>query len=96
MGSDAARPRDDEFKQVLDENLETWSSYLDLGSEICYLPRQAIDFLNLVDRTPLFLGDTLAPDEIFSFFCEKNYSSQGKDGLVVNGRSIWKTSKRDL
>lgn len=90
---DAARPRDGEFQHVLQQSLETWSSYLESGRETRIIPRQAIDLHNLVSRTPPFLGDASAPDETFSFACEEKQSVQGKDSIVVNCRSTWRTSK---
>ncbi|KAJ5191848.1 uncharacterized protein N7498_010833 [Penicillium cinerascens] len=90
---DAARPDDDEFNQVLQESLNTWSSYLNAGSEDHFFLQQAIDLKSLVCQTPPFLGDGLAfPSESISFACEKK-STQEKGSLVVNGRSTWRTYK---
>ncbi|PYI08799.1 hypothetical protein BO78DRAFT_405493 [Aspergillus sclerotiicarbonarius CBS 121057] len=91
---DAARPGNDRFAQVLQESLDTWSSYLDAGNGHCLFPRQAIDLKSLVCQTPPFLGDGLiSSDEPISFACEEKPSRQGKGSLVINCRSTWKTSK---
>ena len=91
---DAARPSDEKFSQVLQESFETWSSYLSARSDEEHLPQQAINMKPLVSQTPLYLGDGLAPyDEIISFSCEEKESTRGKDSLLVNGRSTWRTSK---
>lgn len=91
---DAARPNDDQFSQVLQESLETWSCYLGSGSKDQLLPRQAIDLKSLVRQTPPFLGDGLASsDETIAFACEEKQSTQRRGSLVVNGRSTWRTSK---
>lgn len=92
---DAARPSDEEFTQVLQESLKTWNSYLGARSDDEHLlPRQAINMKSLVSQTPSFLGDNLAPyDETISFACEERESTRGKDSLLVNGRSTWRTSK---
>ncbi|KAJ5380219.1 uncharacterized protein N7496_002647 [Penicillium cataractarum] len=91
---DALRPSDDEFKKVLQQSLNIWSSYLDSGSEDHPLPRQAMDLRSLVGQTPPFLGDNLASlDEKISFACEEKQWTQGEGSLVVNCRSAWRTSK---
>lgn len=90
---DPVRPRDAEVDQVLRQSLEAWSPYLEPAREGSRLCKQSIDLQNLVDRTPSFLGDAPPSDETFSFACEEKQSAQGKDSLVVNCRSTWRTSK---
>ncbi|KAJ5544130.1 hypothetical protein N7494_005409 [Penicillium frequentans] len=91
--SDAARPSDDKFSQVLKESLGTWSCYVNTQSEDHLLPRHAIDLGPLVSQTPLFLGGGLAClDKTTSFACEEKPSAQLQDSLVINGRSTWRTS----
>ncbi|KAJ5124396.1 uncharacterized protein N7515_008221 [Penicillium bovifimosum] len=91
---DALRPGDDEFSQVLQESLKTWTSYLATENKQHLLPRQAINMRPLVSQTPSFLGDGIASsDETISFACEEKESAQGKGSLVVNGRSTWRTSE---
>lgn len=97
---DVARPSDEDFKQVLQESLTTWSSYLGTGSEGDLLPRHAIDLKALVSQTPPFLGDGIVSSENISFSCEERRYSLGTDTqtgtlLLINGQSTWKTSKRN-
>ncbi|KAJ5215018.1 hypothetical protein N7468_010697 [Penicillium chermesinum] len=87
---DAARPSDEEFTQVLEESLNTWTSYL---GEHPPFPREAINLESLVSQTPPFLGSGFASSEEISFACEEKESMQGKSSLVVHGRSTWRTSK---
>ncbi|KAJ5505033.1 hypothetical protein N7463_007907 [Penicillium fimorum] len=90
---DALRPGDDKFSRVLKESLKTWASYLATENKQHLLPRQAINMRPLVSQTPPFLGDGIASsDETTSFACEEKESTQEKGSLVVNGRSIWRTS----
>lgn len=90
---DAARPSGEKFTEVLQESLEIWTSYLSARSDDD-LPQQAINMKSLVSQTPSFLRDGLAlHDEIISFSCEEKESTRGKDSLLVNGRSTWRTSK---
>ncbi|KAJ5562398.1 hypothetical protein N7535_003139 [Penicillium sp. DV-2018c] len=94
---DALRPSDDEFNQVLQESLKTWTSYLATENNLNkqhLLPQHAINMRPLVSRTPPFLGDGIvSSDETFSFASEEKESENGKGGLVVNGRSTWRTSE---
>jgi hypothetical protein len=90
---DALRPSDDEFSQLLQESLKTWTSYLATENKQYLLPRQAINMRPLVSQTPPFLGDGIASsDDTISFACEEKELAQGKGSLVVNGRSTWRTS----
>ena len=94
MIGDTARPSEDEFSRVLHESFETWHSYLPVGSEEPPLPRRALNMKSPVSQTPSFLGGGLASlNEVISFNCEEKESTQGKDSLVVNGRSTWRNSK---
>ncbi|KIA75648.1 hypothetical protein HK57_00580 [Aspergillus ustus] len=87
---EALRPSDGEFNKVLEESLNTWSSYLRHASQDKRLPRYIIDLPALVSQTPPFLGDGLIPaGETISFACDK---SPGGTSLSVRGRSTWKTS----
>ncbi|KAJ5382427.1 hypothetical protein N7517_000338 [Penicillium concentricum] len=89
--SDALRPSDAEFSEVLQQSLKIWTSYLGAGNKQHLIPRQAINMRPLVIQTPPFLGDGLASfDKTISFACEEK-ESQGS--LLVNGRSTWRTSK---
>lgn len=91
---DAARPSADDFSQVLRESLNTWSSYLNTENKNHLLPRPAINLKHLVSQAPPFLGDGVALfDEGITFACEEKQSTQGRNTLVVNGRSTWRTSK---
>lgn len=84
---DALRPRDDEFKQVLQESFRIWSSYLAAEADQDLLPPQAIDMKPLVTQTPPFLGDGIAlSDGAISFACEEKVSVQGRTSLFVCGR----------
>lgn len=84
----------DEFSRVLQESLNTWSSYLNTGSDDYILSRQAIDLKPLVNYTPPFLGDSVASfEEPTSFVCEEKGQTQGSRSLVINSRSTWRTSK---
>ncbi|KAJ5712970.1 uncharacterized protein N7483_010151 [Penicillium malachiteum] len=91
--SDAARPSDDKFSQILEKSLDTWSSYVNAQSDDHLLPRHAIDLGPLVSQTPPFLGGGLAClDKTASFACEEKLSTQSQGSLVINGRSTWRTS----
>lgn len=91
---DAARPNNEKFTKVLQESLETWISYLSARSDDKRLPQHSIDMKPLVSQTPSFLSDGLDPrDEKISFACEEKESTCGKDSLLVDGRSTWRTSK---
>lgn len=91
--SDAARPSDDKFSQVLKDSLDTWSCYVNIQSEDHLLPRHAIDLGPLISQTPPFLGGGLAClDKTTSFACEEKPSTQSQGSLVINGRSTWRTS----
>ncbi|OOQ89590.1 hypothetical protein PEBR_07514 [Penicillium brasilianum] len=94
---DAARPSDEDFKQVLQGSLTTWSSYLSTESEDDLLPWHAIDLKALVSQTPPFLGDGIVSSENISFSCEERRYSLGTGTqtgtLLINGQSTWKTSK---
>ncbi|KAJ5428840.1 hypothetical protein N7445_010294 [Penicillium cf. griseofulvum] len=52
---DALRPGVDEFSQVLQGSLMTWTSYLATENKEHLLPRQAINMRPLVSQTPPFL-----------------------------------------
>lgn len=92
--ADAARPSGEKFRQVFEESLKTWSSYLSTESENSLLPRQAINLEPLVSQTPPFLGDSVASfGDAIPFSCEEKHSTRGKTSLFVNGRSTWRTSK---
>ncbi|CAG7927292.1 unnamed protein product [Penicillium olsonii] len=82
---DAVRPSDDQFSQVLQDSFTTWSSYH--NGEDGQLPRHAIELNHLVNQTPPFLGGLAPLNGATSFACEE------KGGLVVSGRSTWRTSK---
>ncbi|KAJ5950475.1 uncharacterized protein N7479_008888 [Penicillium vulpinum] len=89
---DALRPSDDEFSEVLQESLKIWNSYLSAGNEQHQIPQKAISMRPLVSQTPPFLGDGLASfDKPISFACEEKESPSR--GLLINGRSTWRTSK---
>lgn len=91
---DAARPSNEKFTKVLQESLETWISYLSARSDDRRLPHHSIDMKPLVSQTPSFLCDGFDPrDEKISFACEEKESTRGKDSLLVDGRSTWRTSK---
>ncbi|KAL2821949.1 hypothetical protein BJX63DRAFT_377545 [Aspergillus granulosus] len=91
---DAARPSDAAYQQVLQESLDTWSSYLAArGDDGPSFSREAVDLPNLVSQVPPFLGDGLIPpNETIPFACEA-WPAAGKGSLFVNCRSTWKTSK---
>ena len=73
--ADAARLSNDEFIQVLQESLETWTSYFGTGSEADLLPRYAIDLKNVIGQAPPFLTDGFVSSEEISFSCEEKQSS---------------------
>ncbi|PWY96539.1 hypothetical protein BO94DRAFT_481421 [Aspergillus sclerotioniger CBS 115572] len=92
--SDAARPGEDTFSQVLQESFTIWFSYLNDGNGDHLLPRHIIDLKSLVCQTPAFLGDGLVPsNDPIAFVCKRWPSSQGKGSLLIQGQSTWKTSK---
>ncbi|RAK96546.1 uncharacterized protein BO80DRAFT_428968 [Aspergillus ibericus CBS 121593] len=91
---DAARPSDDVYQRVLQESLDTWSSYTAAVSDDAPFSREALDLQNLASQVPSFLGDGLiSPTETIPFSCEEKPAAQGKGSLLVNGRSKWSTSR---
>lgn len=81
MGHDAARPRVDEFKEDPHDSLATWDFYVETRIEDINISRQAMDMQNFVNKCPLFLGYTSAPDELFPFACEKSQLAPGKNNI---------------
>jgi hypothetical protein len=94
MMSDAARPSDAAYQRVLQESLDTWSSYMDAVGDDPSFSREALDLQNLVSQIPSFLGDGhIPPNETIPFNYEEKPAVPGKGSLLVNGRSTWRTSK---
>ncbi|KAJ5087579.1 hypothetical protein N7456_011195 [Penicillium angulare] len=88
--ADAVRPSDEHFSHLLQESLNTWTSYLGTENNGSVLPRHAVDLKPLASQTPAFLGDGVASaDKKMAFSCEESTTTH----LLVNGQSTWRTSQ---
>ncbi|KZF20395.1 hypothetical protein L228DRAFT_250079 [Xylona heveae TC161] len=92
--NDGVSPSQPAFDQLLGESCKLWSSYRDAASTTPLLPSDCINLKSLLGRTPSFLGSGLLPDDVHvSLACREEQSTQGQQGLLTSGRSMWRTSR---